>query len=374
MEKKIQTKNSIVCQNENSIFNYFGWPSVVKLPDGTLAAVASGFRLSHICPFGKSIICYSRNEGESWTAPAVLIDTPLDDRDSGITVFDGNKVIVTSFNNSVKFQRDWINAYPNLPRFSLVNDYLDLVNAKEAEDAFLGSTYVISEDGGYSFGPIKRVPVQSIHGPCELVNHKLLYVGRPFYNGVQENHLEVFLQNDFGEFELFSSIESVNPNLLSCEPHAIALPSGKIIVHIRMQTIGVASVRANADEKIVFTTYQCESFDNGKTFTKPHEIGLKTGAPSHLLRHSSGILIASYGYREKPYGQRVMFSKDDGETWDMDYILRDDGPSSDLGYPCTVELADGSLLTVYYQQKTGEQNCVIMQSTWNLPEHIRIGE
>ena len=54
----------------------------------------------------------------------------------------------------------------------------------------------------------------------------------------------------------------------------------------------------------------------------------------------------------------------------MDYILRDDGPSSDLGYPCSVELDDGRILTVYYQQKPGESNCVIMQSIWELPKHF----
>jgi hypothetical protein len=63
-----------------------------------------------------------------------------------------------------------------------------------------------------------------------------------------------------------------------------------------------------------------------------------------------------------------MFSTDNGETWDKDYILRDDGSSGDLGYPATVELNDGSLLTVYYQQEPGRKNCIIMQSIWELPD------
>ncbi|HZJ77667.1 MAG TPA: sialidase family protein [Clostridia bacterium] len=373
MSKKIEVKNSGICKNENSVFNYFGWPSVAKLPDGNLAMVASGFRLAHVCPFGKTVICYSKDNGVSWTAPAVIIDTPLDDRDSGIVVYDSGKVMVTSFNNSVDFQREHNNKRPENKHFSLINGYLDSINAKKAESEFLGSTYIISNDGGYTFGEIKRVPVQSIHGPCEMLNHKLLYVGRRFDKGVYGDEIECYVQNDSGEFEYLSTIDRVTGEgveFLNCEPHSIVLPSGKIIVHIRIQTIGVPSVGNNKNTQKVFSTYQCESYDNAKTFTKPHQIGLESGAPSHLLRHSSGVLIASYGYRSVPYGQRVMFSIDDGETWDCDYILRDDGPSGDLGYPATVELDNGSLLTVYYQKEKGKDNCVIMQSIWKIPEPV----
>ena len=66
-----------------------------------------------------------------------------------------------------------------------------------------------------------------------------------------------------------------------------------------------------------------------------------------------------------------MFSKDNGVTWDTEYILRDDAPSDDLGYPATVELKDGSLLTVYYQKETLDGPCVIMQSIWELPEQYQ---
>jgi hypothetical protein len=85
------------------------------------------------------------------------------------------------------------------------------------------------------------------------------------------------------------------------------------------------------------------------------------------MRHSGGVLIASYGNRIGPgEGQRVALSRDDGETWETDYILRSDGESGDLGYPATVERKDGSLLTVYYQREAGRKNCVIMQSVWSL--------
>ena len=98
-------RKTVLCQNADSPFFYFGWPTVTRLPDGTLAMAASGFRLEHVCPFGKGVIAYSKDEGESWSHPAVVIDTPLDDRDCGLACFGEGKVILTSFNNTTAFQR-----------------------------------------------------------------------------------------------------------------------------------------------------------------------------------------------------------------------------------------------------------------------------
>lgn len=104
------SEKRVVCANPDSAFRYFAWPTVAYLPDGTLAMTASGFRLAHICPFGKAVICYSKDEGATWTRPAPVIDTPLDDRDAGITAFGNGRVILTSFNNTIRQQRVWNHA------------------------------------------------------------------------------------------------------------------------------------------------------------------------------------------------------------------------------------------------------------------------
>ena len=88
-------------------------------------------------------------------------------------------------------------------------------------------------------------------------------------------------------------------------------------------------------------------------------------SPAHLCLHSSGALISTYGYREKPYGIRAMLSWDGGNTWDTDYILDASAQSGDLGYPASVELPGGRILTVFYENLGGES--VIMQKIWALP-------
>jgi hypothetical protein len=43
-----------------------------------------------------------------------------------------------------------------------------------------------------------------------------------------------------------------------------------------------------------------------------------------------------------------------------------DGASGDLGYPSTVELGDGSLLTVWYEALRGSPHAVLRQARWRL--------
>lgn len=61
-----------------------------------------------------------------------------------------------------------------------------------------------------------------------------------------------------------------------------------------------------------------------------------------------GRLVLTYGYRRPPYGIRAVVSSDEGQTWGDEIVLRDDGGNWDLGYPRTVQRADGRLVTVYY--------------------------
>ena len=96
--------------------------------------------------------------------------------------------------------------------------------------------------------------------------------------------------------------------------------------------------------------------------------GTLSGLPPHLLVLEDGRLLATYGRRTKThggYGEYASVSSDGGRTWDFEVKLSG-AKNNDLGYPATVELARGELLTVYYQQPpTGGKPC-IMATKWRL--------
>ncbi len=373
MKINLIDREKVVMSNENSIYGYFGWPTVAKLQNGTVAVVASGYRISHVCPFGKAVISFSHDNGNSFSEPEAVINTCLDDRDSGICPFGKQNVIVTSFNNTVAFQRDFMAKFTEYhtggKQFDgLKEEYLSSVSESDEENA-LGVNYRISNDFGKTFGEIRKSPVSSPHGPIQIDENRLLWVGRPFnsdYNGNDTVNLEAYYMDFAGNMTPAGKIDKIiKPNgkecALSCEPHAVLTDDGTVICHIRTQW--------EESGGTIMTLFQTESHDLGKTWTKPHRItdGNADG-PAHLLKHSSGVLVCSYGKRDGNFGANVMFSFDNGKKWGNHTVIYDNsGISSDIGYPSTVELDNGEMLTVLYARLDKKsKNAVIIGRKWSV--------
>ena len=367
MKIELKENAKIIMSNPDSYHNYFAWPTAARLQNGKIAVVASGFRLSHVCPFGKTVISYSEDNGESYTLPAPVIDTVLDDRDGGILAYGDKNVIVTSFNNTPDFQRERIVNGSGFSKYCPMKQYryAYLDSMGEEWEKYHGSLFRISQDGGVSFGPVFKSPITSPHGPSELNDGTLLWVGTNF--GIinrgehQKPRISAYRINNDGSSEHIGDIANFTNDkgevVEGCEPYAIQTQSGRILCHIRGQIHGDSAI----------TLYQSYSDDQGKTWSKPQRILPENGgAPSHILKTKSGLLICTYSCRVKPFGIKAMVSRNDGESWeDLGYLYINDH-SADLGYPSTVELGDNSFLTVFYAHPNGENFAVIMQQKWNL--------
>ena len=108
MKINIKSEVKTIMSNPDSKFNCFSWPSVARLQNGKIAVVASGYRMGHICPFGKCVMALSDDNGETYTGAFPIIDTFLDDRDAGICPFGESGVIFTTFNNSALWASSFI--------------------------------------------------------------------------------------------------------------------------------------------------------------------------------------------------------------------------------------------------------------------------
>ena len=355
MKIELNGETRTIISNPYSHHGYFGWPTVSRLQNGKIAVGASGFRLEHVCPFGKAVISYSSDNGETYTYPAPVIDTPLDDRDVGICPFGESGVILTSFNNSAQMQREYNqdNEY--------VQRYIDTITSED-EEKYLGSTFRISNDCGVTFGKLYRSPISSPHGPIQLKDGTVLWAGTRFedvFAGIEIRRLDT----ESGETELIGKINSSDKNVVLNEPNMLELPNGRLICQIR----GENSEAFEGGEESVFTVYQSVSDDGGKTWTEPEMLLDKTGgAPPHLIMLSSGVIVSTYGRRKQPYGIMAMISTDGGESWEKDLRIYENTASDDIGYPSTIELDDGTLLTVFYATDEDGKPCEIKQQKWKL--------
>ena len=84
------------------------------------------------------------------------------------------------------------------------------------------------------------------------------------------------------------------------------------------------------------------------------------------MRLKDDRLLMSFGHRRKPYGNQARVSEDGGRTWSEPLIISGDGAGGDLGYPSTVQLDDGSLVTVWYELMRGSSRAVLRQAKWTL--------
>jgi hypothetical protein len=75
----------------------------------------------------------------------------------------------------------------------------------------------------------------------------------------------------------------------------------------------------------------------------------------------------TYGHRRAPLGNQARISSDNGTSWSEPILVSDDASSWDLGYPSTAELADHTLITVWYEKTKDSPNAVLRQCRWNLP-------
>jgi len=109
------------------------------------------------------------------------------------------------------------------------------------------------------------------------------------------------------------------------------------------------------------------SDDNGATWNyagRPVPDTGMGGNPPALIKLRDGRLCLAYGYRAEPYGMRAKLSTDNGATWSQEIILRDGAGNHDIGYPRTVQRADGSIVTVYYFNDHPEGERYVAATLW----------
>ena len=66
------------------------------------------------------------------------------------------------------------------------------------------------------------------------------------------------------------------------------------------------------------------------------------------MQLADGRILVLFARRKIPRGIGLILSEDDGESWSDEQILRDDGPTTDMGYPVATEVEPGRVFTAYY--------------------------
>jgi Neuraminidase (sialidase) len=313
----------VICKQPD---RYIGWPTIAKAPNGDLLVVFSGDRDTHTSADGKTQMMRSADGGKTWDGPVTINDTPLDDRDAGIIQTKNGTMLVSWFTN-------------------------------RGDDAWQGHWTIRSSDNGYTWETPVRTAVTTPHGPIQLGDGRLLFVGqRPHESHGDDYDVGVQASDDDGRsWQTIATfpVPAGVPMLTYDECHVVECTSGKLLILFR-DCYNEHYIR------------QAQSVDGGFTWSVPQVTPIQ-GLPPHVIRLHNDWLVVVYGKRWEPYGEFACISKDEGQTWQVeDEIQLSSAPNRDLGYPASVQLDDGSILTVYYQiDKLGEKPC-LMGTHWQL--------
>ncbi len=295
----------------------------------------------HIANDGDVIMLRSKDGGRTWGDKQVVAGIKdLDEREGcGVQLKDGTIVMGVYYNNLYRpdgsYEWDAAGAHSSTSHKSL-------------------GTYIItSADNGHTwskpnFIDTKDMPFVQLEGPAdapvELPDGGIL-LPLVAYNvrGDTKDAASVLLRSDDKgkTWRYYSTMADDPGGKLGgfMEPGLLRTKSGRLVV----------AMRNHAPENAIWTSY---SDDDGKTW-KPARKSPMIGHPADLTQLADGRILCTYGMRPQhaqPGGIRATFSDDNGETWriDQEVQIRKDFLNFDIGYPESLQMPDGRILTVYY--------------------------
>ena len=300
---------------------------------------------AHVCPYGRICLTRSKDGGKNWSAPVSVADSESDERDPSIqTLPDGRLLLAYGGWNS------WMSTEKTAMKYKSETEYIKQAGA----DKFGGSRYMFSNDNGFSWSQAVAAEAFCPHGPffsgsklyspglADEDGKRLVTFSEADANGKNWKRVSVIGRSEYAS-DAYKNVAVYE------EPHCIELKDGSFLAAIRVPMPTDGYMRISRSE------------DKGKTWSEPVKTNVR-GFPQHLLQLKDGRILASYGYRFKPMGIRACISKNGGKTWDTEneIIIRRGGLTGDLGYPVSIELEDGKVLTVYYyNSRDSKKECFI---------------
>ena len=289
---------------------YEAFPDVCRLSDGRLMCVFYA-AYDHVglpnerWPKGGRIDCaFSSDEGRTWTKARTLFDGPDDDRDPSIVQLPSGRLLCNFF--SLKKKPGAAGGYEGL-------------GTRLVESDDLGRTWsaprTISADY-YCSSPIRRLPDGG------------LILG--LYKEADGKAWGASVRSEDGGRTWGPVVDIPNGGWkLDAETDILPLKDGRLLAVEREPA-----------------TSMCSSIsgDGGRTWSVSKPLGFPGHCP-YLLRTSGGAIVLAHRLPRTS----LHFSFDDGASW-SENVQVDDFIGA---YPSMVELKDGSILIVYYEEGAG---------------------
>ncbi|MBI5768377.1 MAG: exo-alpha-sialidase [Verrucomicrobia bacterium] len=332
------------------------FPSVVQRPDGELLLafrrapnrlLFSEAKNSHVDPNSFLVSVRSRDGGATWTAAPQLLyaDAWGGSQDPCLLQLRDGELLCFSYGWS--FVRPDGLAKLKQPVFG------NLFGS-----VFNGGFYLRSTDGGRAWsGPFtpphiaaevhldprgRPIPAYNRGAPVEGRDGRLFWaVAVDETTKPRRTAVHLLVSTDRGATWTYACPVATDPAVMFNETSLVETVKGDLVAFLRTDKL-------NGDAALARST------DGGKSFGAWQHLKFKA-QPLHGLRLRDGRVLLTYGYRVKPLGIRARLL--DAECTNAEsapeFVVRDDGATTDLGYSWSVQLDAKRVLVAYYMNLPG---------------------
>jgi len=317
-------RRTLVC----ALQGYF--PVVVRTGPSSLAAV---FRTgaTHVGASGTLAVSTSADGGSSWSDPVEIVPRWEDARNPAMGCTPDGGLLVFFWKAVLHNYRD--------TEFGPVYDP-DGPGAANRRRSVVALFVTRRDAGGFPWSEAKPVPsrlltLASPYGRIICDDEGTLYLGvygEPRRAARRVRHLSVLMRSRDGG--------------ASWGEETVVAPGYNETAFAFVGSTLVAALRSASGHVAV-----AASRDRGKRWSKPVPVTRDGEHPADLCLLQSARLLLTFGRRIRPYGCGALLSGDGGESWNLDreVLLAGDGAlTTDLGYPSTVQMADGTIVTLLY--------------------------
>jgi BNR repeat-like domain len=298
---------SLVISRGEAAGPYQAFPDVCRLPGGDLACVFyAGY--GHVSlpndqwPRGGRIcLVRSSDEGRTWSEPRVLFDGPQDDRDPHVAAMQDGTL--------------WCSFFQYRSRDGRIEHDVCLVASRDGGRTWDSEPRVLAADKWAVSAPVRELPDGTRILGVYTADAKTAYGA-------------VLRSTDKGN--TWSGPVAIDPASgvrLDAETDVILLKDGRLF----------AALRGDGKVNMHYST----SADLGLTWSGVKDIGFRGHCP-HLTRLAGGEILLVH----RVPATSLHISRDDAKTWQGPIEIDSVGGA----YPSTVELKDGTVLVVYYEE------------------------
>ncbi len=326
---------------------YQAFPDACRLKNGDIVAVfySGGAHVTYPSDqypkSGRICMVRSKDEGRTWSKPVTIFDDEHDNRDPHISqMSDGTLVVTfftTRFGKPIKRESSTSSAF-----------YGNVVHREWLSGG--GPMFVRSFDGGKTWETKPNLAAENSEDKysCSAEMRQApdgTWLFPIYHQDAKKAWGGVIHSSDKGKtWNAPVPIGKDDGQFLPAETDVVVLKDGTLY----------AALRGSIKDSV--RMHYSTSKDMGKTWAKVADIGFQGHSPS-FTRLKSGALVLTYraffdDFQQKKGYTGMRISYDEGKTWTGPYII----DKMWGAYPSTIELKDGSILAVYYEE--GQKSCI----------------